>query len=96
MSSHVFHEVFLHLNWHTKGDYPALRGQVEELAYTFLREKAARIKGTTLHRLGGTDTHVHPAVRIEPFVTISDLVQELKGPSSFEVNKRMRQRAVEW
>jgi putative transposase len=26
MSSHVFHEVFLHINWHTKGDHPTLRG----------------------------------------------------------------------
>ena len=33
---------------------------------------------------------------IEPFVTISDVVQELKGASSFEVNKRMNRKALEW
>lgn len=96
MTCHVFHEVFIHLNWHTKGDCPALRGQVEELAYTFLRSKTERIKGARLHVLGGTDTHVHLAVQIEPFLCISDLVQELKGASSHEVNRRIGHKVLEW
>jgi putative transposase len=96
MSSHVFHEIYLHFNWHTKGDYPSLQGQVEQLAHTFVREKAAQIKGALLHKLGGTDTHVHLAIQIEPFVRISDLIQELKGASSFEVNRRMGHKALEW
>lgn len=96
MSSHVFHEVFLHLNCHTKGDHPTLRGQVEELTHAFLHEKAGRMKGTSLLALSGTDTHVHLAVRIEPSVTISEVVQELKGSSSHEVNRRMGHKALEW
>ena len=96
MSSHVFHEVFLHLNWHTKGDHPTLRGQVEELTDAFLREKARRIKGAKLDALRGTDTHVHLAVQIEPFLTISELVQELKGASAHEVNRRLGHKALEW
>lgn len=96
MSSHVFHEIYLHLNWHTKGDHPTCRGEVEELIHTLLAEKARRIKGAFLHRLGGTDTHVHLAVQIEPFVAVSDLVQELKGASAHEVNKRMGRKVLEW
>ncbi len=96
MSSHVFHEIFLHLNWHTKGDHPTLRDHVEELTYALLRQKAEQIKGACLHALGGTDTHVHLAIEIEPFLTISDLVQELKGASAHEVNKRLGHRALEW
>lgn len=96
MSSHVFHEIYLHLNWHTKNDYPACSGQVEELTHQFLTEKARRIKGAFLHRLGGTDTHVHLAVQIEPFVSVSDLVQELKGASAHEVNKQLGRKVLEW
>jgi putative transposase len=66
------------------------------LAYAELQAKCSRIKGAYLHGLGGTDTHVHLALSIEPFVTISDLVQELKGASSFEVNRRMDGKALEW
>ena len=96
MGSHVYHEIFLHINWHTKGDHPTLCGQTEALAHAFLHEKADRIKGVRLHKIGGTDTHVHVAVQIEPFVTVSDLIQELKGNSSYEVNKRLGHKALEW
>ncbi|MCK6483395.1 MAG: IS200/IS605 family transposase [Phycisphaerae bacterium] len=96
MSSHVYHEIYLHFNWHTKGDLPLLSGDLETLAHAELKAKCGRMKGAYLHGLGGTDTHVHLAVSIEPFVTISDLVQELKGASSFEVNKRMNRKALEW
>ena len=96
MSKHVFHELFLHFNWHTKGDHPTLQGQVEDLAHAFLREKAGRIKGARLHALGGADTHVHLALEIEPFVAISDLVQELKGATAHEINRRMGHKALEW
>ena len=46
--------------------------------------------------MGGTDTHIHVAVSVEPFVTISDLVQELKGVSAHEVNRRLGRKAIEW
>lgn len=96
MSSHVYHEIYLHFNWHTKGDLTLLTGDLETVAHDELKAKCRRIKGAYLHGLGGTDTHVHLAVSIELFLTISDLVQELKGASSFEVNKRMNRKALEW
>ena len=33
---------------------------------------------------------------IEPFVTISDLVQELKGASAHEVNRRLGRKVLQW
>jgi len=96
MSSHVYHEIYLHFNWHTRGDLPVLAGDLETLTHAELEAKCRRIKGAYLHGLGGTDTHVHLALSIEPFVTISDLVQELKGASSFEVNKRTGRKALAW
>src|SRR5207302_3624991 len=71
-------------------------GDLELLTHRELEEKCRRIKGVYLHAIGGTDTHVHLALNIEPFATISELVQELKGASSFEVNKRMSRKALEW
>jgi putative transposase len=96
MSSHVFHEIYLHLNWHTKDDHPILQGSIEELTHKLLADKARAVKGVLLHALNGTDTHVHLAVQIEPFVLVSDLVQELKGASAHEVNKRQGHKALEW
>lgn len=96
MSSHVFSEVLLHINWHTKGDHATLQGRTQDLAHTLLRAKAKTMKGLRLHALGGTETHLHVAVEIEPFVTISELVQELKGATAHEVNRRMGYKALQW
>jgi putative transposase len=96
MSSHVYHEIYLHLNWHTKQDYPALTGNVEELAHAMILAKCRAMKGVYVHGIGGTDTHIHLAVSIEPFVAISEFVQEVKGASAFEVNKRTALKALEW
>jgi len=48
-----------------------------------------------VYGLGGTHAHVHVAVRIEPAVTISNMVQELKGYAAFEVNRRLGQKLLE-
>lgn len=45
---------------------------------------------------GGTDDHVHLAVSVEPLVTISGLVQHLKGASAHEVNRRVGRKVLEW
>src|SRR5262245_18846044 len=96
MSSHVYHEIFLHFNWHTKNNTNLLRGRVEEETHKQIFEKASRMKGVSLIELGGTDDHVHVAVRIAPAVTISELVQELKGASSHDVNEALGQKILEW
>jgi putative transposase len=96
MSSHVYHEVLLHLNWHTKESYPLLTDSIEEMTHATMRRKCDSIPGVHLHALGGTDTHVHLAVGIEPHVRISDLVQELKGATSHEINQRLGRKALVW
>jgi putative transposase len=96
MSSHVYHEIFLHFNWHTKNNAALLRGHVEEETHRQIVEKACRVNGVSLIELGGTDDHVHLAVRIAPAVTISELVRELKGASSHEANAAFGQKILEW
>ena len=96
MSSHVFHEIYLHFNWHTKQDRPLLTPRLEPLVHGFLRERCRNTKGVYFHGIGGTATHVHLAVNIEPFVCISDLVGDLKGACSFEINQQERFKALEW
>ena len=96
MSGHAYHEIFLHLNWHTKGNCELLRGTVEKVTYQVLQDKCRAAKGVYLNGLGGTDDHVHLALSIEPFVTLSELVQKLKGGSSHDVNQKLDQKILEW
>ena len=96
MSAHVFSDIHIHLNWHTKSDRPMLRGNQEAAVHRFLMDRVGTTKGVALHEIGGTETHVHMAIQIEPFVCISDLVGDLKGACSREINKRIRRKSLEW
>ena len=96
MSSHVFHEIYLHINWHAKDDQPLITPRIETAVHKLLTERCRNTRGVYLHGVNGTATHVHLAVNIEPFVTISDLVKELKGSSSFELNRQEGFKRLEW
>src|SRR5688572_11078827 len=96
MSAHVFHEIYLHLNWHIKFNKPILVPAFEHDVHEFLRERCRSTKGVYFHGIGGTPTHIHLAINIEPHVTISDLVGDLKGACSHEINKQKRMKRLEW
>jgi REP element-mobilizing transposase RayT len=96
MAGHVYHEIYLHITWHTKDDSPLLTPQFELVVHEVLRNRCHETKGVYFHGINGTTTHIHLAVNIEPHVTISELVGELKGFSSHEVNKRERMKRLEW
>jgi putative transposase len=96
MSSHVFHEIYLHINWHTKGDSPLLIPTLEPVVHDILTERCRKTDGVYFHAIGGTETHIHLAINIEPQVCISDLVGNLKGGCSFDVNQQKRFKALEW
>jgi len=96
MASHVFHEIYLHLNWHTKNDQPLLTATFEPQVHSFIQQRCHYNKGVYFHGIGGTENHVHLAVNIEPFVCISDLVGDLKGACSFEMNKQKGFKILEW
>ena len=96
MASHVFHEIFLHINWHVKEDRPTLNPDVEPLVHNFITERCRKMNGVYLHGINGTETHIHLAVSIEPHVTISDMVKDLKGGSSHDANSHFNEKLLYW
>lgn len=96
MSAHVFSEIFLHFNWHTDGDQPMLTPTVERFVHNFIRNSCRQTDGVYFEEVNGTETHVHLAVRIEPHVTPSKFIGDLKGASSFETNRHFKRPLLEW
>ena len=45
--------------------------------------------GLYLHRIGGTQDHIHILVYIPPKVAVSDAIGQIKGSSSYFVNKEL-------
>lgn len=96
MASHVFHEIYLHVNWHVKDDRPTLNSEIEPFVHQLIRDRCRRIKGVYFHAIGGTETHVHLAINIEPFVAISELLKDLKGGSSHDLNTQLGRKELYW
>ena len=86
-STHVYSEIHLHLNWHTKNNAPFLRGEKEIRTHAFLRDYCEQSKGIRFLGLGGTEDHVHLLIQMEPFVTLSDWVGKIKGTCSHAINE---------
>ncbi|HZL87014.1 MAG TPA: IS200/IS605 family transposase [Pirellulaceae bacterium] len=96
MAGHIFHEIYLHLNWHTKNSKGLLTPELEAKVHGFIEDRCRKIRGVYFHEIGGTETHIHLAINIEPHVCISDLIGDLKGSCSYEMNQTARFKRLEW
>jgi putative transposase len=95
-SAHVYHEIFLHLTWHTKNNFPLLIANFEPRVHAALRVRCGQNEDIVLHAINGTRDHVHLAISIAPTVCIADLVKTLKGGSSHDINEVERMKRLEW
>lgn len=98
MPHNYYSEINLHLVWHAKESRPLLTPEIEPAVHRYLRQRLINTPGIYVHAVGGTETHVHLAVTIPPTVTISELIGQLKGASSHEINhsNATRDKPLEW
>ena len=82
--SHSVFEIHLHLVWVTKYRKPVLGGPVGLRLREMIRETCGS-SDVLIIRGHVSKDHVHLLVSIPPQVTISRLVQKLKGKSAFKL-----------
>ena len=92
MSGNYYSEINLHLIWHTKESLPLISDRIEPVLYRYIRQRIIHTPGVFVHEIGGTETHIHVALTIQPTLQISDFVGQLKGASSHEINQTLSQR----
>ncbi len=95
MSNHSYHDINLYITWHIFHELP-MTPEVEETVHNAIVEKCRMTEGVFLHEVGGTETHVHIAVSIDSKVLISNLIGEIKGSVSHEVNSTFMTHPVNW
>jgi putative transposase len=95
-SSHVFSEILLHINWHCKGDFPFLKGDMEAKVCEHIRDYCMKTKGVRFLGIGGTETHVHLVIQIEPNICASEWIGKAKGACSHDMNARSRKQVLQW
>ena len=98
MSHNYYSEIHLHVVWHTRDSSPLLVSDVEDFTHRFLKQRLVTIEGVYVHEIGGTENHVHLALDVSPTILISELVGQLKGACSHEVNQHFSRRGkvLQW
>jgi putative transposase len=96
MARNYYSEIHLHVTWHTKGSDSLLVPSVEAIAHHYLRGRCINTPGVFIHEIGGIENHVHLCLTVAPTVVISELIGQLKGSSSHEVNQKLGHKALEW
>ena len=82
--SHTTFAIHLHIVWITKYRHKVLRGEVAERVRAIVRE-ACRQSGVDILQGHISPDHVHVMISIPPHVTISRLIQRIKGKSSYRL-----------
>jgi putative transposase len=98
VSRNYYSEINLHIVWHAKLSQPLLTPQVEPATHHSIRGKLINTPGAFCHEIGGTETHVHVVVTVSPTVGISELIGQMKGASSHDVNQKLggSSKVLEW
>ena len=73
-----------------------LRGKVGPACHAFIREYCGKFKGARFLCINGTDTHLHLAVQMEPFVSASDFIGKVKGACAHEMNAKFGPATLKW
>ena len=96
MSEYAYSEINLHITWHTKSSLPLITPEIESKLHLFIKHKIIETEGAYFHAVGGTENHIHLAVSLAPEIHISKWIGQIKGGSSFYINKLANQKLLEW
>jgi len=80
-SSHTVYDIKYHIVWITKYRKPVLRGDVAERARDLIRE-ICKARDVEIIRGHISREHVHIFVSVPPHISVSQLVQSIKGKTS--------------
>ncbi|MBM4053747.1 MAG: IS200/IS605 family transposase [Planctomycetes bacterium] len=80
-SSHTVYDIKYHIVWITKYRKPVLRGEIAERVRDLVRQ-IWRAKDIEILKGHVSANHVHIFVSVPPHISVSELVQSLKGKTS--------------
>ena len=83
-----FTQLYLHLVWSTWDRKELIRPDLCQAIYGCIQEQAQKRRCDVL-AIGGMSDHVHLLVRQHPTVSVSELVQHVKGASSHLVTQEL-------
>ena len=87
--SHTKFALEIHLVWCTKYRKPILRGDIAVRFRAIARQECSELRVEVLSGVVAKD-HVHMLVSIPPQIAVSKLVQQVKGKSSYKLQREFK------
>ncbi|WP_128543124.1 IS200/IS605 family transposase [Larkinella soli] len=83
---HTYSRVWIHAVFATKNRRPFLHKSIRAAVHELIRRQLADI-GCSVEGIGGIEDHVHLLFLLPPQRSISEVLKQVKGGSSHEVNR---------
>ena len=87
--SHVFHQLFYHFTWATLSREPLI-DRAWRPEFLDIISDEVKTRGGLPIRHNAMPDHTHLLCRLPPTVLITDFIGQVKGATSFRVNKQIR------
>ena len=78
--------IWLHCVWTTNKRIPYLKDEIRNEVILHIRNNA-KIKGIYIDHINGYHQHLHALISLGSKQTVSEIMQNIKGESSFWINK---------
>lgn len=88
--------IWVHCVWTTKNRLPYLSDEIRDKVILHIRENA-KLKGIYIDHINGYQEHLHALISLGGIQNTSEIIQKIKGESSFWINKNKLTRfRFEW
>ncbi len=84
--SHTLCRLYYHVVWSTHQRRPMLDASLQAHLRDVITEKCRRM-GCRLHGVNAVENHVHLALEIPPTLAVSEVIGQIKGVASRELNR---------
>lgn len=85
--SHSFNKIWIHAIWATKERYPLIIPSVEKKVYDLMKKEFINA-GCPVRVINGMPDHVHCLFLLNPTKAVADIIKQVKGSCSHEINKQ--------
>jgi len=87
MKPAVYSQIYIHLVFSPKGRNACIREEIQKEVYSYISKTITNKKHKSLN-VNGMPDHIHILVGLNPSVSISDLVRDIKRSTSLYINEQ--------
>ncbi len=96
MPHRVYSSIYIHVVWHTKDNASVIAPECEKVIRSVIIKKTAEFREVQILKIGGTENHIHVALKIPPTLLFTEWIGQIKGATSFAVKRAFDSTDFAW